>query len=123
MQRLPLGYSEREALKDGGPRHILAWYARSLAKQSYDVLAHPSFHEYACGVMALPKSTFPCISENAELLLDILEIPQNRGSAGTYRLLARLMAELGWAAVRVRDRTRGGYLEQVRGYCRDAAFV
>ena len=27
---------------------------------------------------------------------------------------------LGWSAVRVRDLTRGGYKEQVRGYCRDA---
>ena len=26
-----------------------------------------------------------------------------------------------WAAVRVRDLTRGGYLEQVRGYCREPA--
>ena len=32
--------------------------------------------------------------------------------------LAKLMAELGWMAVRVRGLTRGGYLEQVRGYCR-----
>jgi hypothetical protein len=30
------------------------------------------------------------------------------------------MAELGWAAVRVRDLTRGGYKEQVRGYVRSA---
>ena len=35
-------------------------------------------------------------------------------------VLAKLMAELGWMAVRVRGLTRGGYLEQVRGYCRDA---
>ena len=41
-------------------------------------------------------------------------------TAGTYRRLAKLMAELGWTAVRVRDLTRGGYKEQVRGYCRDA---
>jgi hypothetical protein len=57
---------------------------------------------------------------STQTLLDILEIPQNRRSAGTYRLLSKLMAQLGWTAVRVRDRTRGGYLEQVRGYCRDA---
>jgi hypothetical protein len=57
---------------------------------------------------------------STQTLLDILEIPQNRRRAGTYRLLAKLMAELGWTAIRVRDRTRGGYLEQVRGYCRDA---
>jgi hypothetical protein len=30
------------------------------------------------------------------------------------------MTELGWCAVRVRDLTRGGYKEQVLGYCRDA---
>jgi len=31
-----------------------------------------------------------------------------------------VMRELGWTPVRVRDLTRGGYKEQVRGYCRDA---
>jgi hypothetical protein len=40
-------------------------------------------------------------------------------SSGTYRLLAKLTAELGWTAVQVRDLTRGGYKEQVRGYTRD----
>ena len=53
-----------------------------------------------------------------QLLLDFLEIPQRSRRAGTYRRLAKLMAELGWTAVRVRGITRGGYLEQVRGYCR-----
>jgi hypothetical protein len=37
-----------------------------------------------------------------------------------YRHLAKLMAELGWTAVRVRDLTRGGYKEQARGYVRTA---
>jgi hypothetical protein len=55
---------------------------------------------------------------STQLLLDILEVPQRSRRAGTYRRLAKLMAELGWAAVRVRAPTRGGYLEQVRGYCR-----
>ena len=57
---------------------------------------------------------------STQTLLDLLEIPQDQRRPGTYRVLAKLMAELGWTAVRVRDRTRGGYLEQVRGYCRDA---
>jgi hypothetical protein len=57
---------------------------------------------------------------STQTLLDILEIPQRRRTAGTYRHLAKLMAELGWAAVRVRDLTRGGYKEQVRGYTRSA---
>jgi hypothetical protein len=52
LQPLPLSYGERERLKAGGPPHILAWYARSLANRHYDVLKHPSFYDYACGVMA-----------------------------------------------------------------------
>jgi hypothetical protein len=54
----------------------------------------------------------------SQTLLDLLEVPQRSSTAGTYRRLAKLMAELGWTAVRVRDLTRGGYKEQVRGYCR-----
>jgi hypothetical protein len=54
----------------------------------------------------------------SQTLLDLLEVPQRSRTAGTYRRLAKLMAELGWTAVRVRDLTRGGYKEQVRGYCR-----
>jgi hypothetical protein len=57
---------------------------------------------------------------STQTLLDILDVPQRSRTAGTFRRLARLMAELGWTAVRVRDLTRGGYLEQVRGYVRDA---
>ena len=53
-----------------------------------------------------------------QLLFDILEVPQSSRGAGACRRLAKLMAELGWTAVRVRGLTRGGYLEQVRGYCR-----
>jgi hypothetical protein len=55
-----------------------------------------------------------------QLLFDILEVPQRCRGAGACRRLAKLMAELGWMSVRVRGLTRGGYLEQVRGYCRDA---
>jgi hypothetical protein len=57
---------------------------------------------------------------STQTLLDLLEVPQRNRRAGTYRRLARVMAQLGWTAVRVRDMTRGGYKEQVRGYCRDA---
>jgi hypothetical protein len=55
---------------------------------------------------------------STQTLMDILEVPQRQRNAGTYRHLAKLMAELGWTAVRVRDFTRGGYKEQVRGYVR-----
>ena len=57
---------------------------------------------------------------SSQTLLDILEVPQRSRTAGACRRLAKVMAELGWTAVRVRDLTRGGYKEQVRGYCRDA---
>ena len=57
---------------------------------------------------------------SSQTLLDLLEVPQRNRTAGTYRRLCKIMTELGWAAVRVRDLTRGGYLEQVRGYCREA---
>jgi hypothetical protein len=54
LQPLPLDYAERERLKDGTARHILAHYARSLADHDYDVERHPSFYDYACGWMASP---------------------------------------------------------------------
>jgi hypothetical protein len=57
---------------------------------------------------------------SSQTLLDLLQIPQRNRTAGTFRRLAKVMAELGWSGVRVRDLTRGGYKEQVRGYCRDA---
>jgi hypothetical protein len=69
LQPLPLGYSERERLKDRSVRHILAWYARSLAELKYNFLSHPSFYDYACGVMALEMSfEIPLIRQTAELL-------------------------------------------------------
>jgi hypothetical protein len=59
----------------------------------------------------------------SQTLLDMLEVPERSRTAGTYRRLAKLMAELGWTAVRVRHLTRGGYKEQVRGYIRDRRGV
>lgn len=55
-----------------------------------------------------------------QTVFDILEVPQRSRRAGACRRLAKVMTELGWTAVRVRGLTRGGYLEQVRGYARDA---
>jgi hypothetical protein len=46
---------------------------------------------------------------STQTLLDFLDVPQPSRTAGTYRHLAKLMAELGWTAVRVRDLTRGRY--------------
>jgi hypothetical protein len=57
---------------------------------------------------------------SSQTLLDLLEVPQRQRTAGTYRQLSKIMRELGWSPVRLRDFARGGYKEQVRGYCRDA---
>jgi hypothetical protein len=55
---------------------------------------------------------------STQTLFDHLEVFQRSRGAGACRRLAQVMRELGWTAVRVRDLTRGGYKEQVRGYCR-----
>ena len=55
---------------------------------------------------------------STQTLFDYLEVLQRSRGAGASRRLAKLMRELGWTPVRVRDLTRGGYKEQVRGYCR-----
>jgi hypothetical protein len=55
---------------------------------------------------------------STQTLLDMLEAPQRSRTAGTYRRLAKLMAELGWTAVRVRDLNGRGFKEQIRGFCR-----
>jgi hypothetical protein len=55
---------------------------------------------------------------STQMVLDLLEVPQRDRTAGTYRHLAKVMTELGWTAVRVRDLNRGGWKEQVRGYVR-----
>ena len=55
---------------------------------------------------------------STQTLFDHLEVFQRSRGAGACRRLAQVMRDLGWTAVRVRDPTRGGYKEQVRGYCR-----
>ena|ERR1700690_1450365 len=57
---------------------------------------------------------------STQTLFDHLEVFQRNRGAGACRRLAEIMRELGWTPVRVRDMTRGGYLDQVRGYCRAA---
>ena len=55
---------------------------------------------------------------STQILFDYLEVRQPNRGAGACRRLANVMRELGWSPVRVRALTRGGYLENVRGYCR-----
>ena len=63
----PIGYAEREELKMGGLPHIIAWYARSLAARKYNFEEHPSFDEYASGVMASEKHAPGFIRDNEEM--------------------------------------------------------
>ena len=48
--------------------------------------------------------------------------PWNSRDDGRVRAgsAARVMRELGWTAVRVRDLLRRGYKDKARGYCRNA---
>jgi hypothetical protein len=50
LQLLPLGYSEHPTKSLA--EFLLKYYARSLESRGYDVQAHPSFYDYACGAMA-----------------------------------------------------------------------
>lgn len=57
---------------------------------------------------------------STQTLMDLLEVPLRGRTAGTSRRLAKVMRQLGWAPVRVRDFNGRGYKEQIRGYCREA---
>jgi hypothetical protein len=63
---LPLSYDEREDLKIGGLATIVALYARSWEGRDYDQ-DHPTFFDYACGVMASDHMGYPGIKEDAQL--------------------------------------------------------
>jgi hypothetical protein len=52
LQPLPLGWSERRDIRRCGVDIIRAWFARSVAHLDYDITQHPSFYDYACGIMA-----------------------------------------------------------------------
>jgi hypothetical protein len=62
LQPLPLGCHEMEDAKlQGCAGRMLAWYSRSLAHSDCDIQQHPSFYEYACGILAFER-------EGSELL-------------------------------------------------------
>jgi hypothetical protein len=68
VQPLPLSYDEREDLKSGGStlERIVAWFARSLAYRHYVFEGHPSFDDFARGVLASPDAPW-FITEDQEL--------------------------------------------------------
>ena len=55
-QPLPLSHDECEKMKVGGVKHVAAWYSRSLYCRDYDTEKHPSFDDYARGVMASDRA-------------------------------------------------------------------
>lgn len=57
---------------------------------------------------------------SSQKILDLLEVPQQNWRAPVYRRIAKLMVQLAWTPVRVRDLTGRGFKDQVRGYCRPA---
>jgi hypothetical protein len=56
---------------------------------------------------------------STQSIFDMLDVAQRSRGAGACRRLAKLMRELGWAPIKARGLTRGGFRDQVRGYARD----
>jgi hypothetical protein len=54
-QPLAITHEEREHQKSHG-MHIPSWFARSLEAHDYDLKRHPSWKDFACGVMARPET-------------------------------------------------------------------
>lgn len=82
-QPLPLSHNEREALKVGGLKHIIAWFARSLEGLDWKYWEHPSFEDYACGVMASDKTPY-FITNNEELRRRFPPRPLSGLGSGLY---------------------------------------
>jgi hypothetical protein len=65
---LPLSQGDREDYKRMGGLHIIVGlYARSLAGLGYDLERHPSFYDYACGVMESEHNGYPGLKEDEAL--------------------------------------------------------
>ena len=58
---------------------------------------------------------------STQAVFDYLDVPQRERSAVACSTLSKLMQAQGWSPVRFRGITRGGFLDQVRGYAREAA--
>jgi hypothetical protein len=58
---------------------------------------------------------------SSQTLLDLLEVLQRARTASTFRRLAKVMAQLNWSPIRMRDFNGRGYKETIRGYCRQLA--
>ena len=90
---LPLSYDEREDLKTGGLSTIVALFARSLENRDYDLEEHPSFDDYARGVMASDHMGYPGIKEDEQLKKRFPPRPLNGLGPGLYWEPPELHAE------------------------------
>ena len=53
---LPLNVDDRDRFRgSGGLTALVGFCARSLSRHGYDVRKHPSFDDFACGLMAIAK--------------------------------------------------------------------
>jgi hypothetical protein len=65
---LPLSYEERERLKRKGRlEYLVSCFARSVEHQDFNLGGHPSFKDYARGVLASPYAP-PSIKADVDLL-------------------------------------------------------
>jgi hypothetical protein len=86
---LPLSYDDVEDYrKAGGLTAVVGFYARSLSrggygKHSYDVGNHPSFHDFACGLMAISTGLWG-IEKDAQLRLRFPPRPLAGMTPGAY---------------------------------------
>jgi hypothetical protein len=55
---------------------------------------------------------------STQAVFDYLDVPQRERSAVACSTLSKLMQARGWTPTRYRGITRGGFLDQVRGFCK-----
>src|SRR5215218_5314507 len=64
---LPITYQERESLHVSPLLYIYSKFARSVASLGYAIEQHPSFEDYARGVMASEQHAPPFITDDEQL--------------------------------------------------------
>ena len=65
---LPLSHGDVEEYRNArGLKGVVGFYARSLARQGYDIRKHPSFDDFACGLMASDTGSWH-IEKDAQLI-------------------------------------------------------
>ena len=64
---LPLSHNDKEDYRRArGLKGLVGFYSRSLAIQDYDVLKHPTFDDFCCGLMAIDTGAWG-IEKDAQL--------------------------------------------------------